>query len=307
MRKNPWLMAFVLFFVFGALFLFFVGTATVSYFGGGMTPKVLAKDSILKLELNGIIMDGKKLLKPLLKYKADPNIKAIVVEINSPGGIVGPSQEIYSELKRVRNDLKKPVVAVSTGLMASGAYYVAAAADKVVVAPGTLVGSIGVIMEFTNLEKLYDWAKIGRFSLTTGKYKDSGAEYRPMRDDERLLFQTMIDDVWMQFKEAVAEGRSMRLSDVEEYADGRIFTGSFAVEKKFADQLGTTQDAYKLAADLAGISDWKVFEPPKEKKGFWDYFGEEEDPYTTQIEKISEKVLRTELNHRPLFLMPGVF
>jgi protease-4 len=143
--------------------------------------------------------------------------------------------------------------------MASGAYYSAVGADKIVVAPGAMVGSIGVIMEFANLEKLYDWAKISRFTINTGKYKDSGAEYRSMRDDEKELFQNMINEVWGQFKAAVAEGRNLKPEEVEPYADGRVFTGDFAVKNGFADEVGTVGRAYELAADLAGIKDFGRF------------------------------------------------
>jgi protease-4 len=310
MKKNPWLILLALVFVFGSLFVFLMGSAAVSLFGESNV-KVTAKNSILHLKLEGVIMDGKKILKPLEKYSENKNIKAIVVEINSPGGVVGPSQEIYMELKRVREQQKKPVVAVSTGLMASGAYYAAVGADKIVVAPGALVGSIGVIMEFMNLEKLYDWAKVSRYSITTGKYKDSGAEYRPMREDERSLFQSLINDVWVQFKEAVASGRNLKLDIVNQYADGRVFTGRQAVEKGLADQIGTVQDAFQLAADMANISnDFDIFEAPKAHRNFLDMFMSNDDDEASskiggQIDKTIKTFLHAELANRPLFLMPG--
>jgi protease-4 len=306
MKKNPWVMLAVLLFVFGTMFVFLVGTSTIGLFGGGAErASLLRGQSILHLKLEGVIMDGGRFLKGLKKYREDKSIKAIVIEINSPGGVVGPSQEIFQEIKRTREEFKKPVVAVSPGLMASGAYYAAVAADKIVVAPGALVGSIGVIMEFANLERLYDWAKINRYTITTGKYKDSGAEYRPMRDDERELFQTMINEVWEQFKDAVAEGRNLKKADVEPYADGRVMTGASAVKAGLVDNVGTVDDAFKLAADLAGIEDYEIFEMPKKRPSLFDMLESEEDASVQVAEKMINKVMKADLVNQPLFLMPG--
>lgn len=306
-------MLIVLLFVFGSLFAFLVGSSAVSLFGGGEKMRIVSKDSILHLKLEGVIMSGEKFLKNLKKYRKDDDIKAIVIDINSPGGVVGPSQEIYEEIKRTREEFKKPVVAVSTGLMASGAYYSAVAADKIVVAPGAMVGSIGVIMEFANLEKLYDWAKVDRYTITTGKYKDSGAEYRPMRDDERALFQDMINEVWSQFKDAVATGRNMKPEDVEPYADGRVFTGAKAVKLGFADEVGTVDHAFDVAAKLANMDDYEIFEIPKRRPSLFDFLQEDEEP-TAKIEKavaaqvadgIFNQFLKADLINKPLYLMPG--
>lgn len=300
-------MLLVLIVIFGSLFAFLLGSSAISLFGHSEgTTKVTSRNSILKLELEGVIIDGKRFLKQLKKYREDHHIKAIVIEVNSPGGVVGPSQEIYQEILRVRTELKKPVVVVSTGLMASGAFYAAVAADKIVVAPGTLMGSIGVIMEFLNLEKLYDWAKVSRYSITTGKFKDSGAEYRSMRADERELFQELINDVFAQFKAAVAQGRGLKPEFVAQYADGRVFTGAAGVKLGFADEIGTTDDAYDLAAELAGLDDYDVFEPPKRHPGVFDLFKSEDDDFETKsLVRGFQKLLKTELANKPLFLMPG--
>src|SRR4029077_13140783 len=146
----------------------------------------------------------------------DSDVKAIVLRLNSPGGAVAPSQEIYQAVK----NYKKPIVASMSSVAASGAYYVACGAKKVYANPGTITGSIGVIMEFANLEKLYEWAKIKRFSIKTGRFKDVGAEYREMTADERALLQNMVDDVLSQFTLAVSEGRNIPLETVKEIADG---------------------------------------------------------------------------------------
>lgn len=315
MKKSPWSIILFLIVVFGSVLIFFVSTEISSWRNSGIS-RLTNKKVVLHLEINGIIIDGKKFLEPLKKYREEDHVKAIVIEMNSPGGVVGPSQEIYEEIKRSREEFKKPIVVVSTALMASGAYYAAVAADKIVVAPGTLVGSIGVIMEFMNLEKLYDWAKVSRFSVSTGKYKDSGADYRSMREDERQLFQDLVDDVYKQFVDTVAEGRKLKLEEVTPWADGRVFTGRQAKELGFADQIGMVEDAHRLAASIAGLGeDYEVIKPPKEKSSLWDFMtgtGEEDGTVLwgskeTALTESLRKLLRAELMHRPLYLMPGAF
>lgn len=290
----------------------------VTWFGEDEEAKITHQNTILQLDLVGVIYNGKKFLKHLKKYHDENHIKAVVININSPGGAVGPSQEIFTEIKRFREETKKPVVCVSTGIMASGAYYSAAACDKIVVAPGALVGSIGVIMEFANLEKLYDWAKVSRYTITSGKFKDSGAEYRSMRDDERALFQSMIDEVYGQFKQTVMDARKIKEDVMVNYADGRVFTGAKAVELGFADSVGTFEDAVAVASEMAGLGkDFELYEIPKKKRSIFD-FGDssEDDPVNslfeskfpqnkTMMKDLLKTTLRTELLNQPLFLMPG--
>lgn len=288
------------------------------YFGTEPSKKLISQKSILQLDLSGVIINGKKFLKSLKEYKEEDHVKALLININSPGGSVGPSQEIFAEIKRFKEETKKPVVCVTTGIMASGAYYSAVACDKIVVAPGALVGSIGVIMEFANLEKLYDWAKISRYSITSGKFKDSGAEYRAMREDEKALFQSMINEVYAQFKKTVMESRGLKEETMQEYADGRVFTGAKAVELGFADKVGTFEDAVSLAAEMAHLGkDYELFEIPKKKKSLWDLGdGTDSDPLNglakqfqgnTSLNEIVKMVARPELLNQPLFLMPGTW
>lgn len=284
----------------------------------------ISNNEILHLEINGVIMNGKKFLGQLKKYAKDSSVKAIVIDINSPGGAVGPSQEIYYEILRAKEETKKPVVCVSTGLIASGGYYAALACDKIVVAPGAMIGSIGVIMEFANLEKLYDWAKIQRYTISSGKFKDSGAEYRPMRDDERALFQDMINEVYEQFRSTVARARNLKLEEVSQYADGRVMTGAKAVELKFADAVGTFEDATKMAARMAKLGDdYRMFKPKKPKMDFFDLLAmnEEEDDLNSFAEvaglfgskvtasdvagELAHKLLKTKYMNQPMYLMPG--
>ncbi|MEK2644640.1 signal peptide peptidase SppA [Bdellovibrio sp. BCCA] len=310
------------------IFLVFVGIGALlkmsGDFFGESEKKVTAKNTILHLDMNGVILNGKKFLKNLKKYKDEDKVKAILITINSPGGAVGPSQEIYTEIKRVREELKKPVICVSTGVMASGAYYSAVACDKIVVAPGSLVGSIGVIMEFANIEKLYDWAKISRYSITSGKFKDSGAEYRAMREDERALFQNMIDEVYAQFKGTVAKERNLKEELVSEYADGRVFTGATAVKLGFADKEGFYEDAVKLAAETAKLGDnYDVFEIPKKRVSIFDLGDSDREDdvnsmaeyadvlkgkaFGPDVEGAMKFVLRSKFLNQPMMILPGTW
>lgn len=267
--------------------------------------KKLSKPSILFLELEGVIIDGKKFLEDLKTYAAEEDIKGVLIQVNSPGGVVGPSQEIYSEIKRVRAEFMKPVVVSCLGLAASGAYYAAVGADKIITNPGTLIGSIGVIMEFANLEKLYEWAKIERYTIKTGAYKDSGAEYRQMREDERALFQDMANEVLAQFKKTVAENRKLSMDFVSKYSDGRVFTGATAVALGFADKLGTLEDAKRMVGQLAGLGEKpELFTPPpKGANLLQEFFVESKTRFS--LRNAMQEVVNTELLGQPLFLMPG--
>jgi protease IV len=229
----------------GALFL----TRSPKATGSKRSASLFSKGSVGVVEVNGVIMDSKKVLRQLESFEEDAAIKAVVLRLNSPGGSVAPSQEIYEAVRQY----KKPVVASMASVAASGAYYIACGAKKVFANPGTITGSIGVIMEFANLEKLYEWAKIRRFVIKTGKFKDAGAEHREMSAEERALLQAMIDDVLMQFKKAVADGRKMNMAQVTPLADGRIFSGSQAKSAKLVDELGTLQDAIEEAAKMAKL------------------------------------------------------
>lgn len=294
-----------------------------NHFGDKSDTSVVTNNTVLQIDLEGVIMNGKKILKKIKKYKEDDRIKAVVININSPGGAVGPSQEIYAAIKAFRAETKKPVICSSSGLLASGAYYAAVGCDKIVVSSGSLVGSIGVIMEFANLEKLYDWAKVTRYSITTGKYKDSGAEYRQMRPDERALFQDLINDVYGQFVQAVADGRNLKVDFVKQYADGRVMTGSQAVKLGFADAEGTLEDAVKLAAETAKLGkDYKLYEAPTKRPGLWEYIQNDDDDEEASslvglaklfskggvdqsMEASVRKVFRAETLNRPMMILPG--
>jgi protease-4 len=188
------------------------------------------------------------------KAAADGSVKALVLRINSPGGSAAGSQEIFQAIQEYREDTKKPVVASMGDMAASGGYYVAAPADKIMAAPATLTGSIGVIIETMEYHELMKKIGVSGNPITSGKYKDMGSPFRAMKPDERQLFEAMVDDVYDQFVEAVAEGRGMKKAEIEKLADGRVYTGRQALKAKLVDELGTFRDAIRLAAKEAGIT-----------------------------------------------------
>ncbi len=248
--RTGLLIVFLVFVIFGmgilAILLF------VSHDRGADSWTLTSRESVAVLDVDGPIFDISEPLKQLKSYMSNSSVKALVVRVNSPGGSVAASQELFDELRRAKEEGKK-VVASMGSVAASGGFYVACAADEIYANPGTITGSIGVIAEFPNIEGLMD--KIGiRFEiLKTGKFKDTGSAFRPMTEEEQELVQEMLMDVYEQFVEAVAESRKMPLDEVKKYADGRIFSGRQAMEYGFVDALGTQSDAIQRAADLAGI------------------------------------------------------
>ncbi|MDC8450107.1 MAG: signal peptide peptidase SppA [Nitrospira sp.] len=219
-------------------------------------------DRIALIRVEGVILDSQTTIEELKRFSENPSVKAIVIRIDSPGGGVVPSQEIYDAVKRIRSKNNKAVIASMGSVAASGGYYIAAATDRIVANPGTLTGSIGVIMETANVEGLLHKIGVEGVIIKSGKYKDVGSPLRKMSADERGLLQAVMDDVHKQFIEAVAEGRSLELRSAQALADGRIFTGRQAKEAKLVDELGDLEDAIQLAAEVVGIEgEPKVVEP----------------------------------------------
>ena len=219
-------------------------------------------DRIALIRVEGVILDSQTTIGELKRFSENPSVKAIVIRIDSPGGGVVPSQEIYDAVKRIRNKNNKAVIASMGSVAASGGYYIAAATDRIVANPGTLTGSIGVIMETANVEGLLQKIGVEGVVIKSGKYKDVGSPLRKMSADERGLLQAVMDDVHKQFIEAVAEGRSLELRAAQALADGRVFTGRQAKEAKLVDELGDLEDAIQLAAEVVGIEgEPKVVEP----------------------------------------------
>lgn len=220
------------------------------------------EDRVALIRIEGVILDSQQTITELKRFAENPLVKAIVLRIDSPGGGVVPSQEIYDAVQRIRNKNNKAVIASMGTVAASGGYYIASATDRIVANPGSLTGSIGVIMETANVEGLLKKIGVEGIVVKSGKFKDVGSPLRKMTDEEQALLQSVMDDVHMQFIDAVAEGRALEVSTVQALADGRIFTGRQAKEAKLVDELGNLDDAIQLAADLAGIEgEPKVVEP----------------------------------------------
>jgi protease IV len=222
------------------------------------------EERIAVLRVEGVILDAQQALGELKRYGDNPLVKAIVVRIDSPGGGVVPSQEIHDAVKRIRDKQNKLVIASMGTVAASGGYYIAAATDRIVANPGTLTGSIGVIMEMANVEGLMKKIGVESVVIKSGAHKDLGSPFRAMNLEDRTILQNVMDDVHSQFIEAVAAGRSLEIKDVRALADGRIFTGRQAKAAKLVDELGDLNDAIKLAADMAGLEgEPRVVEPRK--------------------------------------------
>jgi protease IV len=204
------------------------------------------------VEIEGIILEVDDLVRDLKSHRENPSVRAVVIRINSPGGVVGPTQEVHQALMKLREG-GKPVVASLSSIAASGGYYIAVAADRVYANPGTLTGSIGVIMQFPNVDGLLKKVGVDYVVVKAGRYKDLGNFARPMRPEERQVLQGLLDDVHSQFIDAVASGRKLSRNDVVSFADGRIFSGAQAKSMAMVDELGSLDDAVNAAAKLAGL------------------------------------------------------
>jgi protease IV len=258
--------AVVLAVIFGGLFLVLFGflvlawSAVRSTTTSGLDAELSTSTGprVGVVELKGTVGDGErgidadKVVKLLRKYDRDDDVRAVVVRIDSPGGAVAPSQEIYSALRNLRK--KKKVVASLGNLAASGGYYIAAAADQIYASPGTLTGSIGVIWTHFNVRGLLEAVKIEETTIKAGKYKDTLSPFRPLNELDREELQAISEDTYGQFIRDVAEGRGLKEEEVRKLAEGRIYTGRRAKDLRLVDELGGFQDAIAKAWQLAGQS-----------------------------------------------------
>jgi protease-4 len=270
--KNKWVWVGIVG-TFGFVFLLTIAVVVaVSLLGGDKHLVVGSRVGLI--EVKGLIIDSQEIVKQLNNFRKDDNVKAVVLRIDSPGGVVGPSQEINAEVKKLAA-VKKVVVSMGS-IAASGGYYIAAPANIIIANPGTITGSIGVLMRFSNLEGLMGKVGMKSFTLKTGKFKDVGSPARPMTDQDKSMLQNVIDNTHAQFVKAVAEGRNLSLEKVNAIADGRILTGEQALALKLVDRLGTLQDAIEEAGRLAGIKgEPELIRPPKKKKLLLDMLVEE--------------------------------
>ena len=239
-KKIFIIIAIVAVFIFIAFYL--MGTLLISASGG----------KIGVIEIEGTIMDMKEAMQDVVKFKEDDSIKGVILRINSPGGAVGPTQEIYSEIKKMKQSKK---VYVSMGsVCASGGYYLAVTGDKVYASPSTITGSIGVIMEQAVVEDLMKKIGVEANTIKSGALKDTGTPFRKMREDEKIYLQSIIDSIYEQFVNDVAEGRKMPVDRVKQLADGRIYTGIQAKEMGLIDNIGTFYDVVDDIQKEIGIS-----------------------------------------------------
>lgn len=244
--------------VVAAALVIYVGVAALflamgSSRRGGEGGQALFGPRIAIVELEGVIAEVDDLVREVKAHRDNPQVKAVVIRINSPGGVVGPTQELHQALMRVR-EAGKPVVASLGSVAASGGYYTAVAADRIFANPGTLTGSIGVIMQMANVENLFKKVGVEYIVVKAGQYKDLGNFSRPMTPEEKRVLQTLLDDVHAQFIDAVALGRKLDRAEVVKFADGRVFSGVQARDLKMVDTLGSLEDAVNEAAKLAGLA-----------------------------------------------------
>ncbi len=247
-RRHPILFAMLVLCAIGAVVTISV---TALFLSGKRNSAFDFGENVGIVEVKGVIADPEPILTQLKEMRTNENVKAIVVRIDSPGGGVGPSQEIYDEVRKTKQ--VKKVVASMGAIAASGGYYVAAAADHIVANAGTITGSISVIMEFANLEELLHKIGVGAFVIKSGEFKDVGSPLREMTADEKRLLQGFIENVHEQFVTAIVDGRNMPREKVEAIADGRILSGEQAKDLGLLDSIGNFEDAIELAGQLGGI------------------------------------------------------
>jgi protease IV len=244
----------------------------VSGSGSGSSAAVaFGSNQVAVIEVEGVIVDSKEFTEQLKDLGNRSGVRAIVLHLNTPGGGVAASQEMYEAVKQFRAKSRKKVVASMSSVAASGGYYVACAADKIYANPGSITGSIGVISEWYNYGDLLRWAKLESVVFKSGQFKDAGSPSRPLTDAEKAYFQHLIDNMYGQFVSAVADGRKMDVQKVKELADGRVYTGLEAKQLALIDELGTLQDAVAGAGKMAGISgEPKVITPSRKSVSLLD-------------------------------------
>lgn len=268
MKKRPFIIALI---VLCVIFVSFVGMMKFPALLNSGTSSFSIGNKVGVIELRGAITESRNTIEQLVFFAKSDSIKAIVLRVDSPGGGVGPSQEIYSEVARITQD--KPIIVSMGSVAASGGYYVAAPANRIYANPGTITGSIGVIMEFTNVLDLMDKIGLKTRVVKSGTHKDIGSSVRDMTPDEQALLQGLIDDVHSQFVAAVSDGRNLSEEEVRKLADGRIFTGRQALQLGLIDELGGLRVAITEAARQGGIvGEPNIVYPEEPSVGLIDYF-----------------------------------
>jgi protease-4 len=226
-------------------------------------------DKIAIVELNDVIVSSEKTVEQIKRFREDKSIKAIILRVNTPGGGVAASQEIYEEVKKTRESGK--IIVVSMGsIAASGGYYISMGSSLIIANPGTLTGSIGVIAQFMSIRDLADKLGISQTTIKSGNLKDAGSPFRQMNDSDKAYFQDVVDNSFLQFLDIVAKERKMDMETLKKYANGRVFTGLQAKEYGLIDSLGTFEDAIRITGKMAGIEGEPRIVREKKKFSFFE-------------------------------------
>lgn len=267
--RHPFLKGLGILFV--SVLCFFVVVFLFAYLTGGDSQvlSMLSTEGVGVVVIEGAIDDSRHVVEELKRFDESKGIKAVVVRVESPGGGVAATQEIFDKIKKLRE--KKPVIASLGGIAASGGYYIASACEKIVANPGTLTGSIGVIMELGNVEELMRKLGLKGYAIKSGPHKDIGSPFRPLSPEGREILQSLVDNVHGQFVRAVAEERKIEEAFVRKLADGRVYSGEQAKELGLVDALGNLDDAVDLAAKRAGIEGTpQIIYSRTERERWWE-------------------------------------
>lgn len=276
--KRPWLiygLAFI-----GGLVVFLVILSFFFSFLLLFKEKGWGKPKIGVLEIKGLILDSQEYLLCIREFSERKDVKGVIVRIESPGGSVGAAQEILEELRKLRKI--KPVVISMGNVAASGGLYVALGGNKILASPGTITGSIGVIIEIPNIEKLLKKIGIESETIKSGPYKDTGSIYRPLTPEEKKYLQEKVNKVYEQFVKAISEERNIPLEKVKEFADGRFFTGEEALSLGLIDGIGNFWTAVETVKSMAKVKEVTLYFLPK-KKGILEKFLEEKASFFYEI------------------------
>jgi len=267
MRKHPVILGICLLLLIGVVFFSLVFVLSLLK-GGGGTLGLQSKVGVVLIE--GVIADSREIIEQIDEVTDDDSVRAVVLRINSPGGGVAASQEIYRAVRKLQT--KKKVIVSMGSVAASGGYLIAAAADRIVANPGTVTGSISAVMHFADIQELMKKVGVRSSVIKSGKFKDIGSPVRDMTAEEKQLIQGIVDDIYDQFVRTIAEDRKIPLEQVQSLADGRIFSGRQALQLKLVDELGSLEDAVLLAGRLAGIEGKPaVVYAEKKKTNLWKY------------------------------------
>lgn len=267
-RRHPFL--FFLITIVICSTIMFSGFVLLLSFGSKMVSSGFTRNNALShgnvgiVEINGIILSSKKIIENIKTFRDDDSIKAIILRIDSPGGGIGPSQEIYREVMKTKRD--KKIITSMGSVAASGGYYIASATHKIIANAGTLTGSIGVIMEYANIEEIAKKIGISPVVIKSGKFKDIGSPLRELNDSERKILQDLVNELHLQFVNDAAKARGIDVETMLTLADGRVYTGQKALDLNLIDRLGNLDDAVQWVGELAGIKEKLKPVYPKEDK-----------------------------------------